>query len=276
MFIRRKSTQPLCLWLCGLLTAGCASNPEPLPPDLRQKLGKVYVNSAGPTGETFFHADFVNGGTGGAIKGAGKGALTGLDSCLNNALSSGVLAPVVLLVCTPIVLPGSIAKGSEAGSNPSVPAAKLAEEEQHTNKLLQDADLSPALVATIDDESQKNAYLAQYEISHGTLPAPEQNESIKDIAAKWGYQTVMEVQVTQAGLETDDGKVPMMHFSMTAHVKLVDTKTGSVLQEQDYSYNSPVQPYAIWFKNDYRNLTSEIVKANHTLANNIIDGTFIK
>jgi hypothetical protein len=276
MLTRQDNQQSIRLLLCTLLVCGCASTPEPLSPDLRQKLGKVYVNSAGSTGETFFHADFANGGTSGALKGAGKGALTGLDSCVNNAISSGVLGPVVLLVCAPIVLPGSIARGSAAGSNPAVPATVLAEEEQQTNKILQDADLSPALVATIDEQSQQNSYLAQYEISHGTLPAPEKNESIKDIAAKWGYQTVMEVQVTKAGLETDDGKVPMMHFSMTAQVKLVEAKTGSVLQKQDYSYNSQVQPYAIWFKNDYRNITDQIVEANKTLANNIIDGVFIK
>src|SRR6478735_7484235 len=115
MFTRRQSQQAAYLLLCALLSNGCASKPESLAPDTRQHLGKVYLNSAGSTGETFFHADFANGGTSGAIKGAGKGALSGLDSCLNGALSTGGLAPIVLLVCTPIMVPTAMVKGSTAG-----------------------------------------------------------------------------------------------------------------------------------------------------------------
>lgn len=276
MITQQKNKHSLHLLLCAQLICGCASTPASLPPDTRQHLGKVYLNSAGATGETFFHADFTNGGAGGAIKGAGQGALAGLDSCIDGAIGAAALAPVVLLVCTPILVSTGIVKGSSAGSTPVVSAETIANLEQRINEILKNADLSPALVATIDEQSQQNNYLAQYEISHGTLPAPETGESMSDVAAKWDYQTMIEIQVLKAGFESDDGKVPMMHFTMTAHVKLVDTKSGSVLQEQDYDYNSSPQPYKTWLTNDYRNVTLEIVKSNHALANNIIDAVFIK
>ena len=269
----QKNKHALHLLLCTQLVYGCASTPDALPPDTRQHLGKVYLNSAGATGETFFHADFANGG---AIKGAGEGALAGLDSCFNGALGAAALAPVVFLVCTPILVSTGIIKGSTTGRTPAVSADTIANLDQHINEILKNADLSPALVAAIDEQSQKNNYLAQYEISHGTLPSPDSGESMSDVAAKWDYQTMMEIQVLKAGFESDDGKVPMMHFTMTAHVKLVETKSGAVLQEQDYDYNSSPQPYNIWLNNTERNVMQEIVKANQAMANNIIDAVFIK
>jgi hypothetical protein len=275
--MHRQQKHPLLHFLLSVaLVAGCASRPEPLKPQLRQQLGKVYLNSAGTTGDTFFHADFAKGGAGGALKGAGKGALAGLDDCAGSAMSGGELGPLVFLVCAPLAIPASMFKGSAAGSKAAIPEETLSRLEEQANVALQTADLSPALVATLDDVSQQEKALAQYEISHGTLPAPENNESISDVAARWDYQTVMDVEVIKAGFDSDNGRVPMMHFTMTAQIKLIDTKSGSVLQKQDYSYNSSPQPLVFWFSDNFGGLAREIVKANQKLANNILSDVFIK
>ena len=271
--MHNKFAITVCL-ICTLLLTSCASEPEPLSAETRQRLGKVYLSSAGATGETFFHADFDNGGTGGALKGAGKGAVQGLDDCVNGALGAGILAPVVLVVCAPIKMTANMVQGSSAGGAVVIPEETLANMEQQTNQVLKQADLSPALVATLDDVSQKHPALAQYEITHGILPPPENGDTLNDVAANWGYQTVMEIQVTKAGFDSDEGRVPMLHLSMTANVRLVEATTGSVIQQQDYHYNSSPQSVAAWFRDDYRNLFRELALANQAIAADIVKNTF--
>ena len=273
MLTRQKTTQPAYLLLCALLINGCASEPESVSPDVRERLGKVYLNSAGSTGETFFHADFENDGV---MGGTGQNAVDALDQCLGGALMGGSLAPVILLACSSINVPVAMMKAQNPNSKPEISKEELADIEKKTNAILKDADLTPALVATIDDESQHNAYLAHYEISHGILPLPENGETIAEMAAKWDYQTVAEIRVTEAGLESDPGKAPLLHFSMTAEVKLVETKSGSVLNKQEYRYDGTSQPYKFWFSDNSSLLPEEIKKANVTLANKILDKVFIK
>ena len=272
MFIRRKSQQLTFLLLCTLFISGCASDPKPVSPDVRQRLGKVYLNSAGSTGEMFFHADFKNDGFMGYT---GKNAVDALDQCLGGALMGGTLAPLIFMVCTPINISTAIMK-TPSYKKPEISKETLADIEEKTNAVLKNADLTPVLVATIDDQSQHNAYLAPYEISHGTLPLPENGDTIVTVAAKWDYQTVAEIRVTEAGFESDAGKAPLLHFSMTAEVKLIETKSGSVLNKQKYRYDGTPQPYNLWFDNNSQKLPEEITKANRTLANMILDKIFIK
>lgn len=259
-----------------LLLTSCASTPEPLSADKRQQLGKVYLNSAGPTGETFFHADFETGGTGGALRGAGKGAAKGLEDCLGSAIAGAQLAPLVFLICAPTRIPAVMMQGSRQGSVPVVPEETLAALEQQAVELLDNADLSPALVVAIDDLSQKNPALAAYEITHGILPLPEHNQSVNTIAAQWDYQTVMNVQVTRAGFESAKSQTPMLLFSMSAEITLYEAASGKLLDAQQYHYRSEPQPYALWFSNDYRNLVKEIARANKTLAGDIIGNVFMR
>lgn len=273
MFTRQHSHRLLYLLPCALLITGCASEPKSVSPELRQQLGKVYLNSAGATGETFFHADFKSGGV---MGGTGKHAAEALEQCLGGALMGGSLAPAILMVCAPINVPMAMMKAHNPNSKPEISKEELADIEKQTNAILQNADLTPALVATIDDQSQHNAYLAQYEISHGILPPPENDETLAEVAAKWDYQTVAEIRVTEAGFESDPGKAPLLHFSMTAEVKLVETKSGSVLDKQEYRYDGTPQPYKFWFNDDAPLLPDEIKKANVTLANKILDKVFIK
>jgi hypothetical protein len=270
MFTQGTNNPSACLLLCALLISGCTSTPEPLSADIRQHLGKVYLNSAGASGETFFHADFETRGT------MGKDAAAAMEQCLGGALMGGSLAPAILLVCAPINVSTALMKARNPNSKPAISEEALVDIEEKTNAFLQSADLSPSLVATIDEQSQHNAYLAKYEISHGTLPLPENDESIVEVAAKWDYQTVAEIRVIEAGFESDAGKAPLLHFSMTAEVKLVDTKSGSVLDKQEYRYDGTPQPYNIWFGDDLQKLPEEITKANRTLGNQILTAIFIK
>jgi hypothetical protein len=276
MNAERIKKTPLSLLLCAMIASGCATNPEPLAPDVRQRLGKVYLNSNGATGETYFRADLPKGGMTGAIAGAGKGAANNLESCLNNSISSGGLAPLVMLICTPLMVPIGIVRGSSAGSKAGVPEQTVENLEQQTHSLLQQADLSPALVATIDDMGQQIEKLAPYEMAHGILPAPEGKQTIYSVAAAWDYQTVMDIQVVKAGVDSVKGKVPMMYLSMTARVRLVEAATGKLIKEQDYEYDSTPQPVKYWINDETRQLVLAVAQANKALSKNIIDDVFIK
>ncbi len=87
---------------------------------------------------------------------------------------------------------------------------------------------------------------------------------------------MIDIQVTEAGFESDKGVVPLMHFSMVAHVTLIDTRTGKTLQEQDYPYASKPQPYEFWFSDNHASLFREIAQANQVLASNIIENVFTR
>lgn len=262
----------LCL---GALT-GCSTSQTPITPEMREHFGKVYLHSAAATSKTYFHADFDKGGMGGALKGAGSGVLNGLDACLDSALGAGPLAPLVLVVCTPLEIPAGVVQGSRAGSQPAVAATTLEQMEAQTNHSLQSADLSGALVATIDEQSQTLPVLSHYDITHGVLPTPEKNQTISSVAAQWGYQTVLDIDVTKAGLNSDDGRVPMMHFSMAATVKIIDTAHNAVTQTREFHYDGKPQPLQYWFRDDRRLLADEIVKGNRNIARQILDSIFIK
>lgn len=263
--------------LCALIAGGCASDPEPLKPELRQKLGKVYLNSNGATGETYFHARHLpKGGMSGALAGAGKAAANNLESCMNNSISSGGLAPLVMLICTPLMVPMGIVQGSSAGSKAGVSAETVGELEQQAHTLLQQADLSPALVATIDEMGQQMESLAPYELAHGILPSPEKSQTVYSVANAWGYQTVMDIQVLKTGVESEKGKVPMMHLSMKARMRLVEAASGKLIQEQDYEYNSKPQPAKYWINDQTRELVKAVAETNKALASHIIDDVFIK
>lgn len=240
------------------------------------QLGKVYLSNSGAAGETYFDADFARGGKGGAIAGAGKGAFTGLDACFGNALAAGALAPLVMLVCTPILVPVGMVRGSEAGSSPAIAEETLASLEQQANDLLRHADLGAALVATLDELGQQDAALAPYEISHGTLPAPEQGEPLHELAATWGYRTLLDIEVTRAGFDSDDGRVPMMHFAMTAEVRLLEAASGKLLGEQEYRYSGVPRPVASWFASNNRKIGEELVNASRQVAGDIAGNVFLK
>jgi hypothetical protein len=87
---------------------------------------------------------------------------------------------------------------------------------------------------------------------------------------------VAEIRIIEAGFESDAGKAPLLHFSMTAEVKLVETKSGSVLDKQEYRYDGKPQHYNSWFDDDYTNLAREIAQANKTVATDILNKIFIK
>ncbi|MEZ5435935.1 MAG: hypothetical protein R3E67_05110 [Pseudomonadales bacterium] len=264
----------LPLLLLPLWLGACTNANNSLTAEQRTQLGRVYLYGASNALETYFHGDISQGGTGGALKGAGNAALDGLDGCLDSALGAGPLAPLVIVVCTPLVVPAAAVKGGRAGSQPLMSEENLAELKNQINQTLQTADLNAALVATVDEQSQKRSALAAHDISHGILPAPENNQTIEQIALQWGYQAVLHIEVTKAGFETDDGRVALIHFSMTAKTKLVDARKNQVLHTGEYRYDSTPQPVNYWLKNDYRLLADEIIKSNRQIANNMLKDIF--
>lgn len=266
--------------LCFLTTmfslSGCSTASAPLTAEQRQQLGKVYLYGASHVHETFFHGDIRKGGVGGAMRGIGAGAADGLGNCLDSAIAAGPLGPLVLAICAPLQVPAGMVEGGRAGSKPLISEEALDELKNKANQTLQDADLNGALVAATDEQSQRLAMLAPYEMAHGILPTPTPQQTIEQIATQWGYATVLHIEVTQAGFETDDGRAAMMHFSMKARVRLVDAHKNKTLYSNDYNYNSAPQPVGYWFKNDYKLLADEIVKGNRQVASDLLKDVFMK
>ncbi len=272
----RKTLSCLLFAISALNLIGCSSTSKPLTAEQRQQLGKVYLYGVGGAHDIYFHGDIRKGGASGALKGAGVGALNGLDGCLDSALGAGALAPLVLAICTPLAVPAGMVKGGHKGSVPLVSDENLIALKNQTNQTLQDADLNGALVATVDAQSQHFSALATYDISHGILPTPEKNQSIESIAAQWGYQTVLHIEVTKAGFETNGGRIPLMHFSMTAHTRLIDTRNNKTLHTGEYRYDSTPQPVSYWFREDYRLLANETINGNRQMANDMLKDIFLR
>ncbi len=267
---------PLLFLVTTLLLAGCSVSSKPLSTEQRQQLGTIYLYGASQVHETFFRGDIRKGGISGTLRGVGNGAANGLDGCLDSAIASGPLWPLVLAICTPLQVPAGMIQGGSKGSQPLISKEALAELKGKANQTLQEADLNGALVAAVDEQSQRLDTLSAYEISHGVLPAPNKQQTIEQVAQQWGYATVMHIEVNQAGFETDDGRTAMMHFAMEARVRLVDTRSNKSLYKQDYRYDSAPQPVGYWFKNDYRLLADEIVKGNRKIASDILKDVFLK
>lgn len=262
--------------LAASLLPGCASTPDALDASARAQLGTVYLHNAGPTRDTWLEGDFPTGGVSGAMKGAGQGAASQFDRCLGNALSAGGLGPLVLLVCTPIMVPAGLVSGSAAGSEAVVTQEAVDEMTRQADTLLQQADLSGALVYSLDEASQRNARLTAYEITHNTLPAPAAGETVYAQAARWGYTTVMDVQVTEAGFNEAKGRVPMLTLALTARVRLVTAANGDAIYDETYTVESPPQPYKYWFMEDQRTLARAITEANRVLTQQILTNVFLR
>lgn len=264
------------LLVCISLLAACTAQPQPLSPAMRQQLGKVYLVSSGKPTATFINGDLDSGGMSGALRGAGKAASDGMEKCVSSSVVTMQLAPLVLLVCSVLVVPVSMVSGSVAGSRTTQSPEALAAMKQRVNDSLHSADFSLALVNLVDEAGQHNERLASYELAHGTLPPVEGKDSLYAQAARWDYQTVMEIDVLKAGLEDGDGSVPLLQLAMTVKVTLVDTATGRVRNVQEYDYTSSPQPARYWLEEDYGTLSRAIVQANTGLVQQIVDNTFIK
>ena len=272
----QRAFRVMCAVQCTVLLMACAHSPQPLAPTIRQQLGKVYLASSGSPTQTFINGDLDSGGVTGALKGAGKGAGAGLEKCLSSAVAAAQLAPVVLVVCSVLVVPTATINGTLSGSQPTQPAEVLAAMQRRVNDTLRSADLSLALVNLVDEVGQTNARLAPYELAHGTLPPPDGEASLYAQAARWGYQTVMEIDVLEAGLEDGDGSVPLLQLRMAVKVTLVDTATGHARSVQEYEHTSAPQPARYWLEDNYDTLSRAIVQANTELTQKIVDDTFIK
>ncbi len=273
--LKKRGTGACLLAAAALLVNGCAGTPEAPSPDLRSRFGKIGVVAlpAHPKGDFLAFAESRPGGT---AKGVAAGALEGwLDSIQTMGPSAGGgMSPAVagLGMLLGVVI-GAVA-GGIGGAARAVPAETASRIHEQVDDLLAKMNLNQALAADVHKEAASRPELFPATVAaFGNLP-PDRNAGYR-FYADTGVQTILEVNVTEAGFRGGSGAAPVVSFYLTARIRMVNAGDDAELYRRDFSFTSAAKPYQKWLENDSAALQDGFRFALADLAVRIFDELFI-
>lgn len=260
----------------AVLTAvvACATTPEPLAPETRTRLGHVAVVALPSAPNVEFHT-FAKGWAAGAAKGGAQGLVNGLLSALvdlNRNPPSGPYAGVFTLVALVVEAAAATVVYGVAGGIQAVPADTAEQLEGKLHARLGDVRLADDLAERIHAVAAERPELAQYAVTR--VPASAAAPALDELARS-GVDTLVEVQITDAGFRGGSRFEPDASFYLSAHLRLLATATGEELYTRDFQFLSRARPFENWFVDGSRALTTTFAQAMASLADRISDELFM-
>jgi hypothetical protein len=272
----RRSILIVLLAVTLLSLAGCASMPAPLSPENRMQLGRVGVVAVSSTPSLEFHT-FARGWAAGTAKGGALGVLDGLLSSLGETMRNqptGPFAvPAMLIAAVVMTAVGAVTYGVVGGLE-AVPAKTARQIEQELNAAIGNANLANDLTDKICAFSAGRTDLDRYAVTHLGLSQSGNTGAYHDLA-KQDINTVVEVQITEAGFRGGSGSQPRVRFYLNARIRLLTNDNATQIYTRDFQYLSRECPFAEWFSDGSKGLLSGFEQAMGTLADRIVDELFI-
>ena len=96
---------------------------------------------------------------------------------------------------------------------------------------------------------------------------------LSDLAVQ-GIDTLMEVQITEAGFRGGSASQPEVNFYLNAHLRLLSTPTGEVIYTRDFQYLGRARPFRAWFSDDAQALRTAFSESIGSLSERILDELF--
>jgi hypothetical protein len=270
----RRSILQFLLTVTFLSVGGCASTPAPLSPESRMQLGRVGVLALSSTPSVEFHA-FAKGWAAGAAKGGAVGMIEGLLNSLTEVIRnqpSGPYSGVATLISLVVLSTVNTTVYGVWGGLKAVPAKTARQIEQDLNTAIGDVNLANDLAEKICALSVSRPDLDRYAVIH---VAPSGTTSALGDLSKQDIDTLVEVQVTEAGFRGGSGIQPLVSFYLNAHIRLLATDNGTEIYTRDFQYLGRERPFVEWFSDGFRELLSGFRQAVFNLADRIVDELFI-
>lgn len=263
----------LCQFVVLLGLISCATTP-PLAPETRAHLGHVGVVGL-PSEPRLEFRTFAKGWAEGTAKGGTVGVVEGLLSVLvdlSRNPPTGPYAGVFVLVGLVVeVGAGAVVYGVQGGLQ-AVPSDTAREVEQKLRAGLGDVRLSEDLAKRLSSVAATRPDLAAFDV---TRVAASGNPPTVAQLADTGLDTLVEIQVTEAGFRGGSRFDPQASFYMNAQLRLLATATGQELYTRDFQFQSRARPFADWFTDGARALSATFDQAITSLADRIADELFV-
>lgn len=260
-----------------LFIHGCSSAPAPLSVEERARLGRMGVMALASTPDLEFQT-FAKGWGSGAAKGGAFGLIDGvLDSAgevLRNQPSGPYAGPAILITSIVVVTVHTVVYGV-AGGIEAVPGKTAREIEQELRNSLGNVNLADALAAEIAEVSgPKSEPDDRYRVSHLDSCL---SRVLTDCGAssQQGVDTLVAVQVAEAGFRGGHGSTPSVSFYLNIHLQVLSVAGNSEIYTRDFQYLSQERPFAEWFANGSELLRESFSEGIASLAERIVDELFV-
>jgi hypothetical protein len=259
-----------------MILASCVSTPAPPSPASRLQLGHVGVTALASTPNVEFHT-FAKGWAEGAVKGGATGFAEGLVNALTETARhppAGAFAEPVTLITLVVLATTSAVVYSVVGGMEAVPIEAAEKIEQQLNNAIGDVNLANDLTEQIHHVSVSHPELATYTVTQLGISTPGVTAVYSDWQ-KQGIDTVVEVQVTDAGFRGGRGANPQVSFFMNTRIRLVAVNSGTEIYTRDFQYLSRERLFEEWFVDGAGALTANFKQALDVLSERIVDELFI-
>jgi hypothetical protein len=257
-----------------LLIQGCAHlNWRPTPSEEeKSQYGTIALIKANFLPTLKFDT-YAVGTAAGAWKGAGEGAMNTIAAaCTSGGREAGVLICALGIALSPV---GALV-GGVLGTRKAIPEEKAKAVNDTMKKALADLRIQERMT---DHIANKCSSLTEYTLRVSDEKGPAAFDKISDYRALHaeGIDTVLEVSVTDIGFRGGEGKDLLLSFFMNVHARLIRTEDGGEIQYPgEYSCISLPRHFNEWADNDSSLLNQQIQRCYETLADQIVDATFVE
>lgn len=255
---------------------GCAFAPKPPGSDVRAQLGRIGVLALPSTPRVEFKT-FAKGWAAGVAKGGAFGAFEGILSSLTEVLRnppSGPYALPAILITAVVVTTAHTVIYGVAGGIEAVPGKTADQIEEQLDASIGGINLSDDLAKEIHNVSVRRPDISAHTIIH-LSPSEIRSTSTYEEFSKQSLDTLVEVQITEAGFRGGSGAKPSVRFYLSVHIRLLSTNDQTELFARDFQFLSRELPLEEWFLDSSRELISVFKHAVMTLSERIVDELFL-
>jgi len=254
----------------------CVSTPKPPSHEQRAQLGRIGVLALSSTPRTEFET-FAKGWAAGVAKGgafgAAEGLLTSIAEVLRNPPSGPYAGPAILITAIVVTTVHTVVYGV-AGGLEAVPGKTALKIEKELIASIGDVNLSADLAKEIYNISALRPDLLEHKIKIIGLPIADTTPAY-DGFSKQGFDTIVEVQIKEAGFRGGSGSQPNVRFYLNVSIRLVSAGNGTELYTRDFQFLSHELLFVEWFFEGSKQLISVFKQAVENLADRILDELFL-
>lgn len=204
-------------------------------------------------------------GAGGALVGAGEGAVAPLEMGPMSIALYPILAPFTILAGAAIGGTAGVVQGAHHGLSK--------EQSQALSRAIAGALASLKIQ---DTEAQRTLEAAKnrpgYRLSYITGMGPRAKDDRPDYhpLANQGYDSILELTVTNILISKKKGKPPRVALEMKLRARVIQTASMSVVGARDFEWKSRPQLLSDWTANEGKLLQQDFDEAYNGLANELV------
>lgn len=273
MISYQNGTRLLSLILAAVvaLQTGCATMPGPPSEIVRGRLGVLGVEAipSSPHGE---FQTYAQGRASGAARGAATGAAQGLiEAFVQGARSSGggpYTGAATAIAALLLISVGGITGGA-IGAHQAVPAGTASDIQAQIDRVLANLKLADRLAAEVTRAAQARPDLLEHTLVNLGTAGDDK------AAAHAGVDSIVAIEVTEAGFQGGRGAQPEVSFYSIARITVRYASDGMPRYQRDFRYDTEPRPFQAWFENGSVLLADSFQRAVSNLSERILDELFI-